>query len=165
MPVNGNQLTKIIAACKNFKDLFLGEMFGSVSNAVIEIVPIFDPEDQDPEAESITLQQLVHKDSTGDHIINYIIPLCDDYLLRFFDVDQRRAVLATPRVGQYIKFSDECHQGLTCNAAGKFCNNTRCFHRLGVSQTAPSRESHNRATRFQIGVFYKCRNDQTVQCN
>ena len=162
MPVNGNQLVEILTACNNFKELFLREMFNSVSDAVIEIVPIFDP---NPEAKSPISQQLVHKDSTSGHIINYIIPLCDDYLLRFFDVDQQRAVLAAPRVGQYIKFSDECHQGLTYNDAVNNCNNSWCFHRLGVFQTAPSRQSHIRATRFQIGDFYKCRHAQTVQCN
>jgi hypothetical protein len=129
--VNGNQLTEIIAVCDELKKLFLEEMLNSASHAMIEIVPIFDPEVQ--EVESPSLQQLVHKDSRGAHIINYIIPLCDDYLLRFFDADNQRAVLAAPRVGQYIKFSEESHQGLTCNDVIKMCNNLRHFLRLGVS--------------------------------
>jgi hypothetical protein len=116
VPVNGNQLAEIFAACDKFKALFLSEMLGSVLKPVIEIVPIFDP---DPEAESAIEQQLVHRDSTAGHIINYLIPLCDDFLIRFFDIDQRRAVLVAPRVGQYVKFSEEYHQGLTCNVAVK----------------------------------------------
>jgi hypothetical protein len=87
-------------------------VLGSVEDAVIEIVPIFDPEMANLNGKPPISQQLVHRDSKDPTKENFLIPLVDGYVVRFFDDDQKRALLVVPQPGQYVRFSTELHQGL-----------------------------------------------------
>ena len=103
--------TDLQAVCTEFKNRFATLVLGSIDDCVVDCVPIYDPALlQSPRGENSA--QLVHRDSVDPSVVNFIIPLTEDYLVRFFDADEKTALLIAPSSRVYCRFGSECHQGV-----------------------------------------------------
>jgi hypothetical protein len=99
------------AACTDFKNRFATTVLGGNKDAVVDIAPIFDPDFFQNVATEIS-PQLVHRDSTVFNTVNFLIPLTENYLVRFFEEDDKTAMLVAPSSLEYCMFSREGHQGM-----------------------------------------------------
>ena len=98
-------------ACTDFKNRFVEAVLGENKDAIVDIAPIYDPAFFEPVPTELG-PQLVHRDSTAANAVNFLIPLTENYLVRFFEDDDKTAMLVAPSSLEYCMFSREGHQGM-----------------------------------------------------